>query len=157
MWYRFLNIFFFIFHTTFTVFNIVGWIFPKTRKLHLITMSLTAFSWFILGIWYGWGYCFCTDWHWMVREKLGYRDQSRSYIHFLILKLAGINFEEKMVENFTLIILSYMLYSKCLVKYTRLEQKKEQNTAIIINYWISYIFFKSLTCRLKLLIPSDKI
>lgn len=104
MWYRFLNIFFFIFHTTFTVFNIVGWIFPKTRKLHLITMSLTAFSWFILGIWYGWGYCFCTDWHWMVREKLGYRDQSRSYIHFLILKLSGINFDEKMVENFTLII-----------------------------------------------------
>jgi len=50
-----------------------------------------------------------------------------------------------------------MLYSKCLVKYTRLEQKKEQNTAIIINYWISYIFFKSLACRLKLLIPSDKI
>src|ERR1019366_4368421 len=78
MWYRFLNIFFFVFHTIFTLFNIVGWIFPKTRKLHLITISLTAFSWFILGNWYGWGYCFCTDWHWMVREKLGYKDHSRS-------------------------------------------------------------------------------
>ena len=104
MWYSFLNVFFFIFHTTFTVFNIVGWIFSKTRKLHLITMSLTAFSWFILGIWYGWGYCFCTDWHWMVREKLGYQDQSRSYIHFLILKLSGVNLNEQMVENDTLII-----------------------------------------------------
>lgn len=104
MWYRFLNIFFFVFHTIFTLFNIVGSIFPKTRKLHLITMSLTAFSWFILGIWYGWGYCFCTDWHWMVKEKLGYKDQSRSYIHFLILKLSGINFKETMVENLTLII-----------------------------------------------------
>ena len=104
MWYRFLNIFFFIFHTLFTLFNIVGWIFPRTRKLHLITMSLTAFSWFILGIWYGWGYCFCTEWHWMVREKLGYQDLSRSYIHFLILKLSGINFNQQMVEHFTLII-----------------------------------------------------
>ncbi|HCN84632.1 MAG TPA: DUF2784 domain-containing protein, partial [Sphingobacteriaceae bacterium] len=90
MWYQFLNIFFFVFHTLFTVFNVVGWIFPKTRRLHLITMSLTAFSWFILGIWYGWGYCFCTDWHWDVREKLGYHDRSNSYIHFLILKLTGV-------------------------------------------------------------------
>ena len=58
MWYTFLNIFFFVFHTVFTLFNMGGWAFPKTRKLHLITLSLTAFSWFILGIWYGWGFCF---------------------------------------------------------------------------------------------------
>jgi len=104
MWYQFLNIFFFVFHTLFTVFNVVGWIFPKTRKLHLITMSLTAFSWFILGIWYGWGYCFCTDWHWDVREKLGYHDRSNSYIHFLILKLTGADLNENLVENITLIL-----------------------------------------------------
>ena len=104
MWYLFLNIFFFVFHTLFTVFNVVGWIFPKTRKLHLITMSLTAFSWFILGIWYGWGYCFCTDWHWDVREKLGYHDRSNSYIHFLILKLTGADLNENLVENITLIL-----------------------------------------------------
>jgi len=104
MWYQFLNIFFFVFHTLFTVFNVVGWIFPKTRRLHLITMSLTAFSWFILGIWYGWGYCFCTDWHWDVREKLGYHDRSNSYIHFLILKLTGVDLNENLVENITLIL-----------------------------------------------------
>jgi hypothetical protein len=104
MWYQFLNIFFFVFHTLFTVFNVVGWIFPKTRKLHLITMSLTAFSWFILGIWYGWGYCFCTDWHWDVREKLGYHDRSNSYIHFLILKLTGADLNENLVENITLVL-----------------------------------------------------
>lgn len=104
MWYQFLNIFFFVFHTSFTLFNIVGWIFRKTRKLHLITMLLTAFSWFGLGIWYGWGYCFCTDWHWDVREKLGYKDRSGSYIHFLVLKLTGINFNPQFVENITLIV-----------------------------------------------------
>jgi len=104
MWYQFLNIFFFIFHTLFTLFNIIGWIFKKTRKLHLITLSLTAFSWFVLGAWYGWGYCFCTDWHWQVREKLGYFDHSNSYIHFLILKLTHADLPVKLVDDITLFV-----------------------------------------------------
>lgn len=65
-------------------------------------MLLTAFSWFVLGIWYGWGYCFCTDWHWDVREALGYHDRSNSYIHFLLLKLTGKDFNPQLVENCTL-------------------------------------------------------
>ena len=80
-----------------------GWIFRRTRKLHLVTILLTAFSWFILGIWYGWGYCACTDWHWNVRAKLGYHDRSNSYIHFLLFKTTGINFDEQLVEYGTLI------------------------------------------------------
>src|SRR5688572_3404506 len=103
MWYQFLNSFFFVFHTLFTLFNITGWMFRRTRQLHLITLSLTAFSWFVLGIWYGFGYCVCTDWHWEVREKLGYVDQSRSYIHFLLLKVTGINFNPQLVDYSTLI------------------------------------------------------
>jgi hypothetical protein len=102
MWPAFLNIFFFVFHTVFTLFNIIGWIFPKTRKLHLITMLLTACSWFILGIWYGWGYCACTDWHWQAREALGYHDRSNSYIHFLILKMTGRDLDPQLVETATL-------------------------------------------------------
>lgn len=104
MVYQFLNIFFFVFHTAFTLFNIVGWAIPKTRKLHLITMLLTAASWFGLGIWYGWGYCFCTDWHWDTREQLGYEDRSHSYIHFLILKITGIDMNPQLVENGTLVV-----------------------------------------------------
>jgi len=113
--YQFLNIFFFIFHTVFTLFNIVGWIFPKTRKVHLITMTLTAFSWFVLGIWYGWGYCVCTDWHWNVREKLGLIDRYHSYIHFLLLKMTGIDLDPKLVDTGTLVVflLSFAL-SICL-------------------------------------------
>ena len=104
MCYQFLNIFFFVFHSVFTLFNMVGWILPRTRKLHLVTLSLTAFSWFILGIWYGWGYCACTDWHWDVRDKLGYEDRSGSYIHFLILKLTGADLDPGLVERGTLIV-----------------------------------------------------
>ena len=125
MWLQFLNIFFFVFHTVFTLFNVVGWMFSKTRRLHLITLSLTAFSWFVLGIWYGWGYCFCTHWHWDVRQKLGYTDESHSYIHFLILKLTGINFPEQLVENVTLAVflLSFSLSIWLNIKY---KKKKHQ-------------------------------
>lgn len=103
MWYQFLNILFFVFHTCFTIFNLTGWMFQKTRKWNLITLLLTAFSWFFLGIWYGWGFCFCTQWHWEVREHLGLHDQSRSYIQFLLLKLTGIRFNENLADRLTLL------------------------------------------------------
>ena len=118
MWYQFLNIFFIVFHTAFTLFNCVGWAFAKTRKLHLVTILLTVFSWFVLGIWFGWGYCACTDWHWQVREVLGYQDRSNSYIHFLLLKLTGKNFDQQLVERATLIIfmLSFVLNIGFMIK-----------------------------------------
>ncbi len=103
-WYQFLNFFFFCFHTVLIFFNTFGWIFYKTRKWNLITLLLTAFSWFVLGIWYGWGYCFCTDWHWSVRRHLGYHDESNSYIQFLAQKLTGINFSVQLVDSVTAIV-----------------------------------------------------
>jgi len=111
MLYQFLNYFFFAFHTSLVLFNCLGWIFKATRKWNLFTLLLTAFSWFILGIWYGWGYCLCTDWHWQVREHLGYHDQSVSYIHFLVLKLSGKNLSLQLVENVTLwvFLLSFLM------------------------------------------------
>lgn len=104
MWLAVLNIFFFVFHTAFTLFNMTGWAFRRTRKWHLFTLLITAASWFILGIWYGWGYCVCTDWHWQVREAMGIHDRSQSYIHFLLLKTTGVNFNPRLVENGTLIV-----------------------------------------------------
>ena len=103
MIYSLLNIFFFVFHTVFTLFNMVGWLFSKTRKLNLITLLLTAFSWFVVGMWKGIGFCYCTEWHWQVREHLGYTDQTNSYIHFLILKLTGANLSVSLVETATMI------------------------------------------------------
>ena len=73
---KILNLFFFGFHTVLILFNIFGWLIPRWRLANLITLSLTAFSWFVLGIWYGWGYCFCTDWHWQIREMLGLPDDA---------------------------------------------------------------------------------
>jgi hypothetical protein len=105
MIYELLNGFFFVFHTAVMLFNCFGWVWKKTRRWNLLTLLLTAFSWFFLGIWFGWGYCLCTDWHWEVREKLGLFDQSVSYVHFLLLKLTGINFNTKLVDTTTLVVL----------------------------------------------------
>jgi hypothetical protein len=104
MFYGIINYFFFIFHVVLIFFNLFGWIPKKLRKLNLVTLSLTAFSWFALGIFYGFGYCFLTDWHWQVREKLGYSTVSNSYIHFLIMELTGISLEENLVDTFTAIL-----------------------------------------------------
>ncbi len=101
---EFLDYFFLIFHTIFTLFNMTGWIWKKTRKIHLATITATAFSWFILGIWYGWGFCFCTDWHWKVRSALGRPITSDSYIHFLILDITGINLPPRLVDTATLAV-----------------------------------------------------
>lgn len=96
--YQFFNYFFFFFHTILILFNTLGWIIKKVRRLNLITLALTALSWFGLGIWYGWGYCVCTDWHWKIRQHLGYNDHTNSYIQLLLLKLTGITFPSPVVD-----------------------------------------------------------
>lgn len=98
----FLNIFFFIFHTIFMLFNLFGWIWKRTRKWSLYSILLTYSSWFILGIWYGWGYCLCTDYHWDIRRQMGIVDHSDSYTHFLILKTTGLNLNQELVDYMTL-------------------------------------------------------
>jgi hypothetical protein len=102
--FRVADFFFFAFHVALIFFNLIGWIPKKLRKWNLITLGITAFSWFVLGIFYGFGYCFLTDWHWQVRDKLGYSTESNSYIHFLILELIGINMNENLVDTFTAIL-----------------------------------------------------
>ncbi len=98
----FLNVFFFVFHTVFMLFNMFGWIWPRLRRWHLYGLALTHSSWFILGIWYGMGYCACTDFHWDTRRQMGIIDTSESYTHFLILKITGLNLNQVLVDYITL-------------------------------------------------------
>lgn len=107
--YEALNIGFIVFHTALILFNLLGWIWKRTRRLNLATLLLTAFSWIILGIWYGFGYCFCTDWHWQVRRKLGYTDMPNSYIKFLADWWTGIEFSAQTVDLWTSILFATAL------------------------------------------------
>jgi hypothetical protein len=85
-----LNVIFFVFHTSWIAFTCLGWIWRRTRPWQLATLVLTALSWFGLGIWYGWGYCPCTDWHWQIRTRLGY-DDPPSYVQLLVREVTGID------------------------------------------------------------------
>lgn len=96
--YYFLDLFFIVFHSVLILFNLFGWIWEKTRKLNLFTLSATAFFWIVAGIWYGFGYCPLTDWHWQVRRQLGYDDMPASYIKFLLDLLTGLDFSAKLVD-----------------------------------------------------------
>jgi len=101
--YAFLDKFFFVFHTLIIIFILFAWIWEKTRKANLILVLLTAFSWCILGIWYGFGFCPCTEWHYQVRMKLGDFDMPASYIKFCIDSLTGLEVNAQLVDIFTLI------------------------------------------------------
>ncbi len=94
--------FFVIFHSVLILFNLFGWVWRKTRKAHLITISLTLLSWGFLGIWYGWGYCPLTDWHWQVLERMGTEGLPNSYISYLLERLLNWQPNQEWVDMGTL-------------------------------------------------------
>jgi hypothetical protein len=90
-----------IVHLVLIGFNLLGWIWPQTRKAHLITIVATAASWFILGIWYGMGYCPVTDWQWDVKEKLGETNLPNSFIKYFADKVTGKNLNPSLIDTIT--------------------------------------------------------
>src|SRR5688572_1789231 len=88
----FLDILLTIVHLAIILFNLFGWVFRYTRKLHFVFIVLTAASWFILGIWYGMGYCPVTEWQWNVKEDLGERNLPSNFIEYFAEKITGYNF-----------------------------------------------------------------
>lgn len=97
-----LDYFFLGFHSLLTAFNALGWIWRRTRRLHQLALFLTSFSWVILGYFYGWGYCFLTEWHWQVRHAMGNPIDSTSYTDFLLQELTGLHLPIAWVDNLTL-------------------------------------------------------
>jgi hypothetical protein len=103
MIWNILDIFFVIFHTSLIFFNLFGWIWKGTRKLNVITLSLTGVSWLFLGLIVGTlGYCPLTDWHFKILEKLGKTDLPYSYTKYLADRLTGLDINASLVDNVTL-------------------------------------------------------
>ncbi|HAZ14642.1 MAG: hypothetical protein A2X86_06140 [Bdellovibrionales bacterium GWA2_49_15] len=78
-------------HCLLIVFNLFGWCFKKTRKANLLCLFLTFSSWVGLGFYYGWGYCFLTDWHWRIKEKLGATSLPNSFIKYLVDNIFSVD------------------------------------------------------------------
>lgn len=97
--YQFLDVFFVVFHFSLIAFNLTGWIWRKTRRLHLYVISATIFSWVGLGAVYGWGYCPCTDWHWQVKRALGEADLPASYVKYYLDSISGFAWSAPLVDS----------------------------------------------------------
>ena len=101
MLYQIADYFFTIFHLCIILFTLSGWIWKKTRRLHFILICVTLSSWFILGIWFGIGYCPITDWQWQVKERLGEQNLPASFIKYFADKISGRNIDADLVDFFT--------------------------------------------------------
>ena len=101
--YHLLDIFFVIFHTSLTLFNMFGWIWKKTRLANLVTLAITGSSWLFLGLIVGMlGYCPLTDWHFNILYKLCKTDLPTSYVKYLVDRLTGLDINATLVDNATL-------------------------------------------------------
>lgn len=121
--YEFLDTGFIIFHTLVILFNLFGWIWKATRRWNLALLLLTGASWFILGIWHGFGYCPCTDWHWKVRRAIGYTDMPNSYVKFLINQLTGIDLSAALVDTGTFLLFFLALLISIYMNYRDFEKR----------------------------------
>lgn len=100
--YALLDYVFVVFHAGLVLFNLLGWAWRRTRRLHLAVISLTLFSWFGLGLVFGWGYCPLTDWHWRVKRALGETGLPASYVKYYLDRLTGSNWDAFAVDAATL-------------------------------------------------------
>lgn len=98
---QFLDVFFVILHTAIILFNLFGWIWKKTRVANLILLLLTGLSWTVLGIFYGFGYCPFTDWHWDVLDKMGKTGLPSSYVEYLLARLLWIDISSGTADALT--------------------------------------------------------
>ena len=121
--YQVLHIFFWIFHLFVTLFNLLGWVHPKTRRANAALLTLTLISWVGLGYFYGWGYCILTDWHWQVMVKLGMTGLPNSYIKYMIDTLTGLDAGPAAVETGTLVGMIVAVIGSALTNYLDWRKK----------------------------------
>ena len=97
----YLDIFYEILHILVVVVNLFFWWPRYTRTMHFYLINLTAFSWLVMGAYFGLGYCFLTDWHWEVKSKLNYQDLPNDFISYALLRYFNINWPEYVVNTIT--------------------------------------------------------
>ncbi|UCG27421.1 MAG: DUF2784 domain-containing protein [Bacteroidales bacterium] len=127
-WYKLTDLFFLCFHSILVIFNLFGWIWKRTRRLNLITLSLTGGSWFILGIFYGLGYCPLTDWHFQALRQLGKTNLPNSYMKYIADRITGLDFNDRFVDTLTVILFFLALFISLVLNIrTSLAKRKNKD------------------------------
>jgi hypothetical protein len=66
-----------------------------------MVVCATATCWFILGIWFGIGYCPITDWDWQIKEKLGEHNLPNSFIKYYADIVVGHSVNASLIDTLT--------------------------------------------------------
>ena len=111
-------------HLVIIGFNLFGWIWPATRKAHFVCVLATAASWFLLGIWFGRGYCPVTDWQWRVKEQLGEQNLPASFIKYYADKISGQSISSSLIDLATVITFAIAALFSVYVNF--INRKQEQ-------------------------------
>ena len=96
--YRLADVLLLVLHGSLVLFNVCGWAWRRTRRLHLCAIVATLGSWFGLGLVYGWGYCPLTDWHWRVKRALGATDLPASWVKYYLDRMTGLAWDPTVVD-----------------------------------------------------------
>lgn len=124
-----LDVFLTISHMVIVGFNLFGWIWKKTRMANFIVIMTTAVCWFILGIWYGIGYCPVTDWQWQIKEKLGERDLPNSFVKYWADKLTGTDVNTQFIDVLIAVCFAVALMISVYLNFFAKRKKAAVNTA----------------------------
>ncbi|MEM1408747.1 MAG: DUF2784 domain-containing protein [Bacteroidota bacterium] len=92
----------FVIHLVVIGINLFAWAWKRTRRLHLWVAGTTVFSWMVLGIWYGFGYCVLTDWEWDIKRQLGETNLPHSFTQYLSDNIFGLYLSTTLVDGLTL-------------------------------------------------------
>ena len=122
---RLLDIFLTFVHFVIIGFNLFGWIWPATRKAHFFCVLATAASWFVLGIWFGMGYCPVTDWQWRVKENLGEQNLPASFVKYYADKISGKDISSSFIDTVTVVAFAI---AAMLSVYVNFIKKKHSST-----------------------------
>lgn len=117
-----LDLLFHFLHISIIFWNLFGWIFQRFIILHFFSLNLVLFSWVFLGFFYGFGYCFLTDFHWRIKLLKGEKNLPNSYIEYILQKF-GFYYDSNSIDIFVLgttimiyIISFYFFYKKIKLK-----------------------------------------
>jgi hypothetical protein len=128
MMLQFLDVLLTIVHLVIIGFNLFGWIPKVTRKAHFISILFTATSWFLLGIWFGMGYCPFTDWQWQVKENLGEPNLPANFIEYFAEKVTGSDFDSQFVSIVTAICFALAALLSIYVNF--IKNKRKETVAV---------------------------
>jgi len=130
---RLLDVLLTLIHLSIIIFNLFGWIPKRTRKTHLISVALTAASWFILGIWYGMGYCPFTEWQWKVKTQLGEKNLPANFIEYFLEKIAGHDFSSTFISTLIAVCFFAAVILSVYVNFIRPGIKRKQVKVRLIS------------------------